>query len=1068
MSLLPRPRPTDFVPIRPSAVALTALLTLAGSASAQEPVLEPHRFDATFESGSVGSWASYPPAQDTAYDPTIWVRPLARDRDAPNRALYREITPHYRGDREFGLRELLDLYVDGSSVIAFRAYVDAVNGTDGVKIRMGFGDGSDLTAMVEFDETRRWVDARIDLAELIGSAPKKALTAVAFMAVCPDADPGAVLRLGLDSVSITGWRPRQWTLGSPRVHRLDEQQIFVAGDHFDPASTMTIQARSPVAATSARVSLRRALTGEDSESFPMTGSGRDWQLGLDLNQGAGLGSGLWRATLEATTPEGAVSSDLAFLVRSPDAPSGHPRLFMSPGDENRILARAATGHLRDVWQDIQDRARAGREMHDPAGFVYNLDAYDAVHWLPTLGGYREAIGTPARYIRDNAVVYALSGDPEAGDSARRALIAMAEWPTYVHPHILDQGQFTYWPAGLALIDYALGFDMVYDRFTDAERRTVAAALFENGVMPVAREYVRDDRVSSNTSNWISHVTGGGILSALAILGDVPDAQLEPHLTGLILKLGQLIDRTYEPDGAYGEGYAYANFTMQTLGEIMPVLERNFGVRFPETIAQSHRTILYQLNAERRRLDDFGDTETHFPEGRPSFTNYAYALGKWRDPYLKWLYDRWPGATDRDLFFADLGVEPRAPSDLPTSALFRKVGTAVFRSGFSTDDFAFTFRAGPFFNHQHFDQGSFLLSDRGEELVVEVGRSDYYNDPWYQPLVIQAGGHSTILVDDDPESQKAGDLLDDVPAWQDWANLTDFTTWEGGGFVSGRLERLYKGATEFLARSALWVAPRTIVLIDRVTGAADSKTVNLRFHALRKQDIQVGGDEARIARPDATLFMRSLSPNASWNVQSRPMTLYEFNAEEAATMTARGFLQLDAPLGLQPTTLVTAMSTDGASMEALAEIRADDHIVVTLDGTQYAINTGVEGTMAVGLVATDATVYADTPGQWLALQASTVVEDGRPVLTAARPVSLAMGRDGTIRFSTTEPTDVTIRLRAEPTELLSVDESDERDQPDEPMSGWTYSEAVGLSLTLPAGQGTIRLQGLPSAPTGMGF
>ena len=64
--------------------------------------------------------------------------------------------------------------------------------------------------------------------------------------------------------------------------------------------------------------------------------------------------------------------------------------------------------------------------------------------------------------------------------------------------------------------------------------------------------------------------------------------------------------------------------------------------------------------------------------------------------------------------------------------------------------------------------------------------------------------------------------------------------------------------------------------------------------------------------------------------------------------------------------------------------------------------------------------------------------------------------------------MTIRLRAEPTALLSVGESDERDQPDEPMSVWTYSEAAGLSLTLPTGQGTIRLQGLLSAPIGVGF
>ena len=51
-----------------------------------EPVLEPYVFRASFEDGAVGPWSSYPPAQDTAYDPTIWVRPLAREHNVDNRA----------------------------------------------------------------------------------------------------------------------------------------------------------------------------------------------------------------------------------------------------------------------------------------------------------------------------------------------------------------------------------------------------------------------------------------------------------------------------------------------------------------------------------------------------------------------------------------------------------------------------------------------------------------------------------------------------------------------------------------------------------------------------------------------------------------------------------------------------------------------------------------------------------------------------------------------------------------------------------------------------------------------
>lgn len=56
---------------------LTGILfvVVLGSCSALAAGVRPRLKPATvifdFESGSVGSWSSYPPAQDTTYDPTI-------------------------------------------------------------------------------------------------------------------------------------------------------------------------------------------------------------------------------------------------------------------------------------------------------------------------------------------------------------------------------------------------------------------------------------------------------------------------------------------------------------------------------------------------------------------------------------------------------------------------------------------------------------------------------------------------------------------------------------------------------------------------------------------------------------------------------------------------------------------------------------------------------------------------------------------------------------------------------------------------------------------------------------
>ena len=598
-------------------------------------------------------------------------------------------------------------------------------------------------------ETRTWLEAGVSFSDVVSE--RKHLEAIAFTTVCPNADTESLHRLGIDDVVIDGFREPRWNFRD--AHVLAEWRDAIGARHFVEGAPILLRASPPSPVPSAAIRVSRALTGADERTVAMERDGDDWSATI-----ASLPAGMWRAEISPT-------SRLVFLVRRRDAPRGHPRLFLAAGDRARILAEASSGHKAEVWASIREDARKLREEHDWNDFDYNFDAYDETDWLRTLSGYTSTLRTTGHYIRANAVVYALSGDEAAGEAARQALLKLAAWPSYVHPHILDQGQFTYWPVGLALIDLALGYDMVHDRFTHGEREVVSQALFSKGVTEVAREYVEHNRVSSNTSNWISHVTGGGILSALAALGDIDAEALEPHLTGMILKLGELIRYTYDGGGSYGEGYSYANFTMQTLGEILPALDRTFGIQFPETVGISHRFLLYQMSFDEPRIYDFGDTDDKSRTGPPTFTNFAYALGKWRDPHLAWLYQRWPGKTDRDLFFADVDVEPEPPETLPKSTLFRDVGTAIFREGFADDDFAFIFRCGPFYNHQHFDQGSFFLLDRGEELIVELGRTHYYDDPLYQPLAIQAGGHNTVLIDGDPESQRAGDFAHEFAAWR---------------------------------------------------------------------------------------------------------------------------------------------------------------------------------------------------------------------------------------------------------------------------------------------------------------
>jgi len=1034
-----------------SLITIFILFYIINTPALSNPLLDDYTFKEDFENGSVASWSSYPPFQDTAYDPTIWVKPLAADKSGKGkRALYREITPNRDMDYEFGVRKKLNMYVDQSSILSFRCYIKSYRGTSGVLVKFSFGDGESAERLIRFTEILTWKNCVIRMADFLPAENPKKLSAVAFMAVCPNTDKETLIRFGIDDVIMTGQREATWKFSSPKVHCLDEWQYLIAGRQFTEGEKLTLSGSPPFVAESAEVILSRALTGEDEKKFSMKrASGNHWSVSIPLT------AGIWRAKVYGLSREKKgvnCTTSMVFLVKRKNAPLQNPRTLLGPGDASQLRRKASSGRMKIIWEKLKENARIARETFNVEDFTYNLDSYDDVYWLHTYSGrdgtskgYIDTIRKPANYIRSNAVVYAVSGDVESGDAACRALIKMSQWPTYVHPHILNQGEFTYWPVGQILIDFALGFDMVCDRMSLEERRAVAEALYNKGVTEIFKEYVRDNRISSQTSNWISDIISGGILCVLSIMDDYPSEELEPYLTGMILKLNELIVNTFGEDGSYCEGFDYLQrHTMKSMNPALAALDRTYGVTFPYKLREGFKFVLYQMDSSNKKLYDFGDTRTHYTGS----SHFSYLIAKYRDPYLKWLYDIEPGTTDVDLFLMDDTVPAKGPEELPTVALFRDVGTAIFRSGFRHEDFVFVFRCGPFYNHQHFDQGSFFLSDLGEDFITEPGKSDYYKDPWYPKFVIQAGGHNCILVDENPESQNAGDFSRDVPAWNKHAIITDFVSYDGGAFVSGRLDPVYRGKLHVLRRSALYCEPRTVLLIDEVVSNEGTKAVNLRFHAPLRENIGIGENEAFITRPRGTLTIKTLAPRVfHTEILKRPLTLYEFNAENTAAMKDRGFLQLSTDLKKNSTTIVNVLTIDNDIISSLDEQDYDDHVVVTVGKLTYYINTTCGGTFTDGIITASALVYAPIPDGYIAMRATKVTRNDETLLISDKPVSL-LYRNGTYNISAHENTYLTIKTDLRPNRILIDDKR---------VDEWKYDKKSGITIMLKAGSEKLEIR-----------
>ncbi|HET9788471.1 MAG TPA: heparinase II/III family protein, partial [Pyrinomonadaceae bacterium] len=420
-------------------------------------------------------------------------------------------------------------------------------------------------------------------------------------------------------------------------------------------------------------------------------------------------------------------------------------------------------------------------------------------------------------IAHNAFEAYVTGNEEARAAAKAAMLDVAKWQRWQPPWFNAHGQHTYYPAGLLAADVALGYDLLYDDLTETERAQIRRALIEKSIIPTYKEYVVDNRVMVNTSNWIAHTVGGALIAAASIAGDVQpsesNSKFEIYLHGLLLKLEDHMAASFLADGSYGEGISYHEFDAETLGPALNAIRRAFGIDYWKRthVLESFKYPLYTLAQPTSGSLDMGDTHPPAGHGIPAL---AYES---KDPVIRWYYSQFDRPSLSKFIFYDDSV-PLQPPRLPTSRIFRDKGNAVFRSGWDKDAIIFLYRAGPNFNHHHADQGSFLINAFGENLVTEGGWSDYYKDPYYATFFTQAVGHNTILVDRNPESQSIADTPQ-FKALNSYPRITHSITSEFYDGVVSELPSVYQNRLAGYVRSIVFVKPYYFVVFDdlRVKG-----------------------------------------------------------------------------------------------------------------------------------------------------------------------------------------------------------------------------------------------------------
>src|SRR6185503_16753650 len=339
-------------------------------------------------------WASYPPAQDIGYEPSL---SPTRDYGAPDgRALMRIVKPNRIGPQRFGFIKKVRMILATDSKLRF-AYQLKSPGPAAIEVGLAGVDGQLYTTRLPA-KTNEWSTTEFTSREVKAKAGT-IIEAIYIVAEITNANPDFSYRFIIDDVAVSGLREARFEVTTPHSVLIDPWPALISGKSYRNGDTITLEARAPSQVTTAEF-LLQTTTGQtiSTERLYDDGSHGDKNAGDNVWTNNRLyqvrssdPSGVWLVRLRGTTNNGeSIATDVRLLVR-PINERSHPRLFFAASDREKLLARSRDPKLANLWTDLQTTAKTARASGDLAhgGDVFEL--LDSENLLPSLLGYFDVL-----------------------------------------------------------------------------------------------------------------------------------------------------------------------------------------------------------------------------------------------------------------------------------------------------------------------------------------------------------------------------------------------------------------------------------------------------------------------------------------------------------------------------------------------------------------------------------------------------------------------------------------------------------------------------------------------------
>lgn len=420
----------------------------------------------------------------------------------------------------------------------------------------------------------------------------------------------------------------------------------------------------------------------------------------------------------------------------------HPRIIATAEDFENIKKNIEEDEEVAGWHDKLMASAESKLLQEVSYYHYGL---------------QDNILDVARAFKEKMFYFGyawqITGDRKYVDAAWKEFEAVCNFPDWDPTHAIDTGEM--------LLGAAIGYDWMYDAFTDEQRKVIEEGTLNLGIEVIRSAYYgrlqTDSRFgalsggsfATGTTNFNGVVNGGEVAAALAF-ADVYPEQCFDAVSQAIRSVACMLPG-FEPDGGWTEGPNYWDYVTMYLSYMVGALETScgtdYGILEHPGVRQTPYYAVYLDSFQG--VNNFSDTAQGMTMNSTQFSFFGKYFD---DPGLA--YQRYIGLRDKnqqpsvfDMIWYDASAKNEKP-ELPLDRRVTGVEMVSMREDWDrSDSMNFGVHGGQNnVYHGHYDGGSFIFDLLGERWAVDLGMDmqSYVGVLGYKLYRFRAEGHNMLV------------------------------------------------------------------------------------------------------------------------------------------------------------------------------------------------------------------------------------------------------------------------------------------------------------------------------------